>query len=436
MQFFSFWAGCAGIYLADIVVGATNGSFFKATDALRPADDLDAAVAVGMQSAVFDLLLPEAKFHFNYTTVWFAPGGYSAALPLIAEAEAQMATGELQWAYSADLNPRGPYPETSWRGRIETESVLPGSLPQTCDGYGDSVLVSVQPAAPAAAGGAGGDVNDSARDLPADQVSPGDGDGPPVAAIAAGVSGAVLVILLAAAAAALLWCRRKRQHTPSRAVSWRPSKAVEGGEVLLSRGTPSTASVTLDAHSAAGGSSMHGAHPGRLVTPGGSEQKSASSDGGAWTPVASVLPMSGLPAAASAVNPDGCRTGAAGADGSGSMTSPEPPVTGAQTRSRAVSAERSGSGSEVSAVSGVGAVRGRVAAAVQEMQGALQAELQEDQLKLYGVIGRGGFGTVYHGASHAFVSCIVSATASSPFAKKDLTHHLCRTGASLSPQER
>ena len=61
-----------------------------------------------------------------------------------------------------------------------------------------------------------------------------------------------------------------------------------------------------------------------------------------------------------------------------------------------------------------GSVRGRVAAAVQEMQGALQAELQEDQLTLYSVIGRGGFGTVYHGAlylllaRHAARTCVAS----------------------------
>lgn len=46
------------------------------------------------------------------------------------------------------------------------------------------------------------------------------------------------------------------------------------------------------------------------------------------------------------------------------------------------------------------AVHGRVAAAVKEMQGALQAELHcsEDQLQLFRRLGRGGFGTVYHGA--------------------------------------
>lgn len=42
-------------------------------------------------------------------------------------------------------------------------------------------------------------------------------------------------------------------------------------------------------------------------------------------------------------------------------------------------------------------VHGKVAAAVKEMQGALQAELHEDHLQLFGLLGQGGFGTVYHG---------------------------------------
>ena len=36
--------------------------------------------------------------------------------------------------------------------------------------------------------------------------------------------------------------------------------------------------------------------------------------------------------------------------------------------------------------------------AVQRVQGLLQAELHEEQLKVFSVLGRGGFGTVYHGA--------------------------------------
>jgi hypothetical protein len=46
----------------------------------------------------------------------------------------------------------------------------------------------------------------------------------------------------------------------------------------------------------------------------------------------------------------------------------------------------------------VNMVKNAVASAVQQMQGALQAELQEEQLEVFSVLGRGGFGTVYHGA--------------------------------------
>ena len=46
----------------------------------------------------------------------------------------------------------------------------------------------------------------------------------------------------------------------------------------------------------------------------------------------------------------------------------------------------------------VNMVKNAVATAVQQMQGALQAELQEEHLEVFSVLGRGGFGTVYHGA--------------------------------------
>jgi hypothetical protein len=41
--------------------------------------------------------------------------------------------------------------------------------------------------------------------------------------------------------------------------------------------------------------------------------------------------------------------------------------------------------------------RSTVAHAVLRMQGELQAELQEDEIHVFNVLGRGGFGTVYHG---------------------------------------
>lgn len=35
--------------------------------------------------------------------------------------------------------------------------------------------------------------------------------------------------------------------------------------------------------------------------------------------------------------------------------------------------------------------------AISDMQSALQDELQEDELKIHGILGQGAFGTVYHG---------------------------------------
>eukprot|EP00892_Ulva_mutabilis_P006166 jgi/Ulvmu1/3921/UM018_0144.1 len=57
------------------------------------------------------------------------------------------------------------------------------------------------------------------------------------------------------------------------------------------------------------------------------------------------------------------------------------------------SAGTAGSGSSTA----VAVVRGEVQHAVAALQGVLQAELHEDELQLYDVLGRGGFGTVYHG---------------------------------------
>jgi hypothetical protein len=42
-------------------------------------------------------------------------------------------------------------------------------------------------------------------------------------------------------------------------------------------------------------------------------------------------------------------------------------------------------------------MRNKIQLAISEMQNALQDELQEDELKIHGVLGQGAFGTVYHG---------------------------------------
>lgn len=42
-------------------------------------------------------------------------------------------------------------------------------------------------------------------------------------------------------------------------------------------------------------------------------------------------------------------------------------------------------------------IRNKIQLAISEMQNALQDELQEDELKIHGMLGQGAFGTVYHG---------------------------------------
>jgi hypothetical protein len=62
---------------------------------------------------------------------------------------------------------------------------------------------------------------------------------------------------------------------------------------------------------------------------------------------------------------------------------------------------RAASGSTSSGVQvrrGVGSLRSEVANAVSQLQDALRSDLQEDQLEVFDVLGRGGFGTVYYGA--------------------------------------
>jgi hypothetical protein len=55
-------------------------------------------------------------------------------------------------------------------------------------------------------------------------------------------------------------------------------------------------------------------------------------------------------------------------------------------------------GSSTLSVDNVHNVHGKVAAVVKEMQGALQAELHDEQFQLFRKLGQGAFGTVYHGA--------------------------------------
>jgi hypothetical protein len=45
----------------------------------------------------------------------------------------------------------------------------------------------------------------------------------------------------------------------------------------------------------------------------------------------------------------------------------------------------------------------RLQSAVREMQADLQTQLKGEHLRLFSIVGRGGFGTVYHGACRSFL---------------------------------
>lgn len=47
----------------------------------------------------------------------------------------------------------------------------------------------------------------------------------------------------------------------------------------------------------------------------------------------------------------------------------------------------------------VASVRESVATAVVSLQGQLRKDLQEDELQIFSVLGRGGYGIVYHGTA-------------------------------------
>eukprot|EP00892_Ulva_mutabilis_P012772 jgi/Ulvmu1/9868/UM057_0022.1 len=376
--FLIMYSDCGGSpRFPEISAFARNDTFFESSDVIWSGAT---AGALAFRSARLVIKPPpysDTVIHLRDSAFWYSPDGYRAALPLITAAESQIEAGRLQTAYGMTNNPNGPYAESSWTGRLAGHVKPPprgsATVPQ-CTGPDNGA------GAEGDGEGEGVEGEGVARgpDLVAGEADGGE-SGPDVAVVVASALSGVLATLGVAAVAAVLLIRQRRaQQRAAAGAGWGGKK---GGGGPRSHGTGSATSATLDAHSTAAGSSSHGALLGARGGAGagsaaGSTMVSFSSDGGDGEGVTSAGPLLAsrrgrVADSRSSESYDGnCGT---------------------------PSAERSRSGSLMSGRSGVGAVRGKVAAAVQEMQGALQAELQEDQLKLHGVIGRGGFGTVYHG---------------------------------------
>ena len=371
LQFFNIFRGCGGLpRLPELIVTRDSSAFFITSDTIYRGNT---TVATAFRDATFRLLLPQTLFHVRSSTFWFAMDGYAGAAALIADTEARLAVGQRQWAYGADVNPNGTFAESSWNGRIGADIPLEAVTPETCDLAYQDVLMVEEPDGILSQGGfeTGG--------AQSEQVGRG-GAGIPVAIVAAATCCAVLFVLLAVVtAAAAVMKRRRVSRCAAMKAAWKAADRSRGiGGDASSHGTASVATAAaLEVESLTAGSSVHGPV---LGVAGGFGAESACSDGPASSPSGPALRVS-------------------------SSLRHEPPGSGSElsgplcgTPAGGGSPGRSGPESQGSGGSDVCALRGKVAAAVQEMQGALQAELQDDHLHVYGVIGRGGFGTVYHGA--------------------------------------
>lgn len=132
---------------------------------------------------------------------------------------------------------------------------------------------------------------------------------------------------------------------------------------------------SADTHDAVGAISLPGQEPKAHAAPDGVLRESSDGSASSWDAAKMLwVDMQG------------------GSRGSSRSAVPQKPLSSNEP----VSMPSHGSGSGSSA--NVAVVRGEVQQAVAALQGALQKELHEDELHLYDVLGRGGFGTVYHGA--------------------------------------
>ena len=363
LQFFSVYQGCPNTArLPEFLVSLDSNASFVTTNVVRGGG---AAAAVAFRDASFNLILPNAQFRLQNTTFWYARGGHSGALAVIADVESRVAAGRLQWAYGAAVNPNGTFPESSWSGMLTRNTTAlptspgacqPGSISETTILEGLEVGSNVSRSTS----------REQSTGVPDEESG---GAGSRGALTIAAVCGGVLFGLLLIAFVLVVLVRGGRaRRQAAREGAWKALDRTWAGGVLY--GSGSAMSAVLDVRSAAAGSSMLGA--GAPATGASFSSQGHAADAAAHD----VLPR-----------PGPARTGARGerstpsgvlCDFAGGV-SPHAGAPSADLRT-----EVRGGGSAV-------------AAAVQEMQGALQAELQEDQLTLYSVIGRGGLGNVYQG---------------------------------------
>ena len=396
VQMIELYHGWGGFVFYEALAQELDDAYFESSrvvtdpaDALTNGSQRHPDVAAVAFSRAFWMKPPlsakSTRLTFVEAAMWFGRTSYADAQGVIAEAEQDVARGTQIWAYGANSNPKGVYPE-SWRsGRLERREVAAGDI------NADTGAAEATAAGAPGAGSDGADV-DWQRS----------GGGGTATAMYAGITAAAAVVIAAIVGTAVYASRRRRLGEKAYGMHALPS--THGSHVSGSASKSEAAGEDAASVQSLPVELGEAGVPGREA--GGSRGKRSWRE--RWSAGPLVTGRSFERAAGSGTGQVGVAFDTLGALSAGGASVSAREVGASrpsQTQLLSAGGGDSTAGSEETSVGSTtmhsargAAVRGRVAAAVQEMQGALQAELQEDELKLYGVIGRGGFGTVYHGA--------------------------------------
>eukprot|EP00892_Ulva_mutabilis_P002024 jgi/Ulvmu1/11822/UM080_0033.1 len=485
LQFMQAYVGyhepVAGRPLPEYIASSYPRALFESSALFT--DAAYKAAALSFRRAHFQLssiAIATVTCYFADASIWYSIESRAAAMPLLAAAEAARAAGELDWAYGAAVNPRGPFPESSVTGELPLPELRSGNesgpavstghiartsgfvfneaegLPQPlgdaeATGFGITMLQSggrpvalVLPPADArgreggkAGKGGSGKLNKSVK----------------LWHVLAGVLGVVLLVSLVGGT----WCcmcararartQRRRSHLPTvYGSTLKPLKAASGsryGAGPLRAGMPSAGGATgsgqgggfggvneldmtedavrsgVEAIDAAAGGPDFGKFPTLMTSSSRTLGEGGQGVLGAVDAIVPDLWPSRQPGGAAGTVDTGCGSGVVNlglsSGWSGGMSAgPSGGLIGGGwahmggvsrcfvPNSVALAALQKEQWKEELALEAAPEeearhVQGKVAVAVKEMQGALQAELQDDHLQLLGVLGRGGFGVVYHG---------------------------------------
>eukprot|EP00892_Ulva_mutabilis_P008546 jgi/Ulvmu1/6063/UM027_0041.1 len=384
LEVMEIYAGIGSFVFYEVIVQEFADGYFESSSVVATPDGALTSGAQAVSSAAIAVARafwakppPGAvttRFSFRNAVMWYSSNSHREAHKVITEAEAQISGTAPVWAYGANSNPNGAYPESSRSGKLSA------AAPPEVVALWEDTAAEIDSAVGSAPGVAAGVEPDAAADG-------GGGDGGLGLGLIAGVGAGGAVVLMAVALAFFLYKRRG-------------ANGVDRQKPVVSQpGVP---------HSNPG-SSMH---PERFSV---EDDEVVDIPAGGVAALAGGVPgrkrkrisAKGVVADGRAVSVDASTVEQLGVASGGGVSGSTREANGSMRKVPSASSIGAGSGMDSALFSpgfvtagssgGGSAVRGQVAAAVQELQGALQEELQEDRLKLFGVVGRGGYGTVYHG---------------------------------------